>query len=469
MKTRLINLWEKLRATYWFLPGLMALGALLLAFLVGTLDRLWGSAIAHGFAWIGGTEPEGARAFLSTVAGTTITVTGVVFSITIVALSLASQQFGPRLLNGFMRDEANQMVFGVFVATYLYCLLVLRTIQGNGPGGFVPQLSLLVGFLLAVFSVGVLIFFIHHIAASIQAMTVIANVSHDLQGAIAYRFPRHRRVTPEQWTVNLPSGVLPEDFVRSSRPAPAEMYGYIQAVNLGGLLRLARDSDVLLCMECRPGDFLVRGAPLVTVWPGAAVRDEQLRRAINEAFIFGGKRSQEQDIEFLIDQLSEIAVRALSPGVNDPYTALNCIDYLGSALSELAGRELPPPWHFDDQGRLRLIVREQTFESALSTAFDQIRRYGRSDAAVTLSLLKTISVILSCTRNETQRQALLRQAAMVERGSREGLPEEEDRRAVREQYLRVFDILVEHFGLSGEFEGDGALAATGKNEENGAL
>ncbi len=170
----------------------------------------------------------------------------------------------------------------------------------------------------------------------------------------------------------------------------------------------------------------------------------------------------------MIGQLAEIAVRALSPGGNDPYTAINCIDYLGSALAELASRELPPPWHFDDQGRLRLIVREQSFESALTAAFDQIRRCGRSDAAVTLSLLKTIAVILSFTRNETQRQALLRQAAMVERGSREGLPEEEDRRAVRKQYLRVFDILVEHFGLSGEFEGGGALAATGKNEENGA-
>jgi len=454
MKTRLINLWEKLRASYWFLPGLMALGAVLVAFVLGTVDRLWGPALAEGFAWIGGNEPQGARAFLSTVAGATITVTGVVFSVTIVALSLASQQFGPRLLNSFMRDQANQGVFGVFVATYLYCLLVLRTIHGTGPDGFVPQLSLLVGFILAVFSVGVLIFFIHHVAESIQAMTVIANVNRDLQDAIDAHFPIPARTSPRQWTRNLPAGEIPEDFAASSRPVPVEKGGYIQAVNLAGLLRLAADRDLLLRMERRPGDFLVKGAPLVRAWPAGKATDGELQRAVNDAFILGGKRSQEQDIEFLLRQLTEIAVRALSPGVNDPFTAINCIDYLGSGLAELARRDLPPPWHFDAGGRLRLIARVQTFEGALAAAFDPIRQYGRSDVAVTLRLLETIAVVLACTRTEPQRRALIRQAAMIERGSKEALPEEEDRREVHERYLRIFGALEEHFGLSGELEGD---------------
>jgi uncharacterized membrane protein len=155
------------------------------------------------------------------VAGATITVTGVVFSITIVALSLASQQFGPRLLNSFMRDRANQVVFGSFIGTYLFCLLVLRTVHGSGPEGFVPQLSLLAGFFLAILSVAVLIFFIHHVADSIQAMTVIANVSDDLARAIVRDFPAHHDGLPANWREALRPGELPEDFDSAALPIGA--------------------------------------------------------------------------------------------------------------------------------------------------------------------------------------------------------------------------------------------------------
>lgn len=450
MKTRLINLWEKLRASYWFLPGLLALGAVLLALLVGTIDRWWGASLADGFSWLGGNEPAGARAFLSTVAGATITVTGVVFSVTIVALSLASQQFGPRLLSSFMRDQASQGVFGVFVATYLYCLLVLRTIRGDGPEGFVPHLSLLVGFALAVFSVGVLIFFVHHVASSIQAMTVIANVSAELEGAIARHFPLPEAAPKGGARRTLQPGDLPEGYPAGARPVAARRSGYLQAVDIEGLLRLASERELLLQMERRPGDFVARGAPLVSAWPPQRSNPEELGEAVNTAFIFGAKRSAEQDIEYLVRQLVEIAVRALSPGVNDPFTALNCIDYLGSALGELARRQSPAAWHFDDDGDLRLITRPRTFEEILAAAVDQVRRYGRQDAEVSLRLLAMLTAVLPHTREENQRRALLGQAAMIERGSRQGLAEEKDRQAVHERYLEFFEILETHFGLSGE-------------------
>ncbi|MGE4543610.1 MAG: DUF2254 domain-containing protein [Pedobacter sp.] len=452
MKTRLINLWEKLRSNYWFLPGLMALGAVVLVISLGSIDRRWEVTVTKGVAWMGGNEPEGARAFLSTVAGAMVTVTGVVFSITIVALSLASQQFGPRLLNSFMRDRANQVVFGSFIGTYLYCLLVLRTIHGSGPEGFVPQLSLLVGFLLAVFSVAVLIFFIHHVADSIQAMTVIANVSEDLEHAIVRDFPEHDDGLPAKGREALRPGELPEDFDSAARPIGAHSSGYLQAVNISGLLKLAIDHDLLLRLEFRPGDFVTRGTPLAYVWSADGARPAELADAVKGAFIVGAKRSPEQDIEHLINQLVEVAVRALSPGINDPFTAINCIDYLGSALANLARRRLPVPWHFDAEDRLRLITHPQTFDGALSAAVDQIRQHGRRDVAVTIRLLEMLATLLSVTCREEQRRALARQAAMIERGSRDGLPAEEDRRDVHQRYLAVFQALEEHFGFCGDLD-----------------
>lgn len=452
MKTRLINLYEKLRASYWFLPGLMALGAVVLVISLGTIDRRWGFVMARGFAWMGGNEPEGARAFLSTVAGATITVTGVVFSITIVALSLASQQFGPRLLNSFMRDRANQVVFGSFIATYLYCLLVLRTIHGSGPEGVVPQLSLLVGFLLAILSVAVLIFFIHHVAESIQAMTIIASVSDDLERAIVRDFPAHDDGSPANLREGLRPGELPEDFDSAAVPIGARRSGYLQAVNISRLLKLATDHDLLLRLELSPGDFVTRGAPLASVWSAERARPAELADTLTEDFIVGAKRSPEQDIEHLINQLVEVAVRALSPGINDPFTAINCIDYLGSALSELAHRRMPTPWHFDAEDRLRLITRPQTFDGALAAAVDQIRQHGRGDVAVTIRLLEMLATLLPRTRSEEQRRSVVRQAAMIERGSRDGLPAEEDRRDVRRRYMAVFQALEENFGLSGDLD-----------------
>jgi uncharacterized membrane protein len=327
---------------------------------------------------------------------------------------------------------------------------VLRTIHGSGPEGFVPQLSLLVGFLLAILSVAVLIFFIHHVAESIQAMTVIASVSDDLERAIVRDFAEPDDGSPANGREALRPGELPEDFDSAALPIGARRSGYLQAVNISNLLKLATDHDLLLRLELSPGDFVVRGAPLASVWSADHARPAELADAVNGAFIVGAKRSPEQDIEHLINQLVEVAVRALSPGINDPFTAINCIDYLGAALSELARRRLPSPWHFDGEDRLRLVTRPQTFDGALSAAVDQIRQHGRRDVAVTIRLLEMLATLLPTTRSEEQRRSLVRQAAMIDRGSRDGLSAEEDRRDVRRRYMAVFQALEENFGLSGD-------------------
>ncbi len=216
-----------------------------------------------------------------------------------------------------------------------------------------------------------------------------------------------------------------------------------------GCWHLASEQDLLLRIETHPGAFVVRGAILVRAWPPERVDEKVLAGKINAAFLLGRKRTHEQDIEFLVHELVEIAVRALSPGINDPFTAMTCIDNLGAALCELTGRSFPSPYHYDRDDHLRLITRSISFARVVDAAFNQIRQNGRRMAAVTIRLLETIALVIGFTRNERQRQALLRQAAMIERGSQD-LPEEEDRRDAREHYLAIFQVIEEHFGLTGD-------------------
>ena len=182
--TRLRAAWETIRTTYWAVPSVMALTALALSVGMIQLDRTLTPKLLGTLSWVYTGGPEGARAVLSTIAGSMITVAGVTFSITIVALTLASQQFGPRLLRSFLRDLGNQIVLGTFVSTFVYCLLVLRTVRGNDDAQFVPHLAVTLGVVLAMLSLGVLIFFIHHVSTSIQASQIIASVAADLEASI---------------------------------------------------------------------------------------------------------------------------------------------------------------------------------------------------------------------------------------------------------------------------------------------
>jgi uncharacterized membrane protein len=401
-------------------------------------------------SWINLTGAAGARAILSTVASSMITVVGIVFSITIVTLSLASQQFGPRLLQNFMRDRGNHFVLGTVTSTYLYCLLVLRAVSEDGDSRFVPHLSILVAVLLAVLCVGVLIYFIHHVAESIQVTNIIAGVSRELAAGIERHFPEKLSEVAGAREAEYALGeLLPEGFDEQVHPVPSLSSGYLQSVDLPGLLALAEEKDLVIRLSHRVGHFIVAGAPLVEVWPGEAADAEDLTEALNDLFISGHKRSPVQDVEFLINELVEMAARALSTGVNDPFTAISCLDHLGAALCDLAQRVFPSVLKKDRENRVRVITHPTTFERVVDVAFSQIRQYGRSHAAVTIGLLENIRVILPFTRYAQQREALLRQATLIERGSHEGLPEEADRRDVHEKYLAIFQTLEERFGLTG--------------------
>jgi uncharacterized membrane protein len=445
MRVQIFKTWNRLRSSFWFLPVVMSTGVVALAFTTVALDEratVW-LTLNWGWKFTGGAE--GASSLLGAIAGSMITIAGVVFSMTLVALSLASSQFGPLLLRGFMRDTTTQVVLGTFVATFLYCLLVLRTIRRGDEDVFVPHLSVTLGVLLAVASVGVLIYFIHHVSVYIQVNEIVTRVGKELMGGVDRLFPEDIGRGESRVPTERPDAVFLDALDREARPVAATEDGYIQFINGDALMALATQEDIIIRLEQRPGHYVVAGHPLALVWPGSRITD-QIVDHVNSAFAMGSQRTSGQDIVCVVNQLVEIAVRALSRGVNDPFTAVTCVDHLGSAMCRLVQRNIPSPFRHDSQDKLRVISPVVTFPDVLDAAFNQIRQYGCSSVAVTIRLLETIAVVAAFAHRPEDRAALLRHAKMIVRGAREGLPEDDDRQEVENRFKSVNQVLSEYGG-----------------------
>ncbi|MFI9653713.1 DUF2254 domain-containing protein [Guyparkeria sp. GHLCS8-2] len=436
MKVQMFKYWEALRSSFWFIPAMLVAGAVALAAVAGRVDRLtvvegW---LAIGWSFTGGAE--GASAVLGIIAGSMATIAGVVFSMTLVTLSLASSQLGPRLLRSFMRDPPTQIVLGTYVATFLYCVLVVLTIRRSDAYAFVPQLSVTLGVLLAVISLGMLIYFIHHVAISIQANQVIARVGSELIDVLEGLFPETIGQGPAGKSAEIPGAAFLRLLSREGEPVGASGDGYLQFVDASALMALAVREDVVIRLECRPGHYVVAGRPLLRVWP-ASQRGDEFAREVNAAFALGNQRTPGQDIESAINELVEIAVRALSSGINDPFTAIACVDRLGSAFCRLATREMPSPYRYDSKGQLRVIAPSPSFPTMLDAGFDQIRQHGRANVAVSIRLMDTLALITAFAHRPADRAALLRHADMIRRGAWQSFAEHEDRDALEKRYRAV--------------------------------
>ncbi|MEO7244798.1 MAG: DUF2254 domain-containing protein [Rubrivivax sp.] len=436
-KSLLLTTWERLRSSLWFVPTLMAAIAAALAFGGVALDESLADGWLRAQRWIYSGDAEGASQLMGIVAASMITIAGTVFSMTLVALSLASSQLGPRLLRNFMRDRANQVVLGTFIATFVYCMLVLRTIRRADDAPFVPHLSVSVGVLLALLSLGVLIYFIHHVSVSIQADNVVGRVYDELIAGIDKQFPEPLEPHGATPPAAMP---LPAAFERGARCVSAARDGYLQVVDADALAALATQQDLVLRLEHRPGHYLVKGASQLLAWPAERITEEIAER-IDAAFVLGDYRTDTQDITFGIDQIVEIAVRALSPGINDPFTAQTCVDRLASVLTRLARREMPKGERLDEQGRLRVVSNEVTFSACLDAAFDPIRQHALPSLAVTLRLLEAIAVIGAVAQRPQDRASLRSHAARVTRLALSGWTEPADRRRIKQARVRVREVL----------------------------
>lgn len=439
MRTYLLNLWDTVRSGYWFVPSILAVVAVVLSMAMPWVDEYFKAVEYKLPEWIV-TTTDTARTTLSALAGATIGVTGTVFSITIVTLSLTSQQFGPRLLRRFMYDLTTQFTLGALLATGFYCLLILRVVENHEDGLVAPHLSVLMGVVLAGLSMVMLIIFIHHVAVMIQAPTVVAAVATDLDDAIDRIFPE--KIGEPGSGDGMGEQVGQQIVARlSDHPmiVPSRHEGYLQAIDAEGLMLLAVEQDLILRLQSEPGDFIAREAALVEVWPRderriADLDADRLSDRLNEMFITGNRRTPRQDVICAVNELVEVAVRSLSPGINDPFTANNCIDRLRTALSRIADRQLPSRYRFEEEGgQLRVIANPVTFPGVLDAAFDQIRQYGRGAVSVTIRLLEAMGAIAGHVQRESDREALKRQAEMIVQQA-EAIPDEPDRQAVRRKY-----------------------------------
>ncbi len=428
MNTWLRLLWERLHSGLWFVPTVMSVAATLLAVACARLDEIaQTSPMNLGFLYNG--TAESARSLLSTVAGSMITVAGVSFSVTMVALSLASSQLGPRLLVNFMRDRGNQVVLGGFIATFLFCLLAL----GSTPetqAKFV-SVSASVALLLTVASLLLLIYFIHHIAASMQADHVIRAVAAEVELCLRGIFPADDAELEDPGPLGFGDGDL---------TLTSDSTGYLQGIDEAGLLKVASEYDLRLRVLRRPGHYLTRSVQLVQV---AGQRDIEpaLERRILRAFIVGGSRTAEQDPEYGIHQLVEIALRALSPGINDPFTATTCIDHLTGILCEVAAAPERPPIRWADDGEPRLQLDRIHFDGLLEAAFNQIRQSATGTASVSIRLLEAFCLIAGATREADRLAAVERQARMVYEANVEQ-PISADRNALDERLETLEEALV---------------------------
>lgn len=428
---RIGTLLDRLRSTYWFLPSLLTAGAAVLAVFCVAIDR-WAERATPWLGWTYGGGAEGARALLSAIAGSMITVVSVTFSVLVVALTVSSQHFGPRLLRSFMRDQPAQLVLGAFTGTFAYCLLVLRTVQGDGGdrfSSFVPHLAVSGAVVAALIAVGLLIYYVHHVAVSMQVTAITNRIAGELERAIAHLFPEP---IGESADPRMPDAMPPPD---DATPIPAPESGYVQEIDTERLLRETVDDSATIWLTARPGDFVVRGESIGCLRTGG--QPDAVVERITAAFTIGPDRTSQQDAAFGIQQLVEVVLRALSPGTNEPFTAITAIDRLGQVLSMLAGRRIPSAARVDDSGRVRVVALPRTFAQLAEDAFGPIADYGGGHPIVLSHVFETIEHVLRHARRPNDAATLRRLADRVWDTADRSVDDRERRHLLSQRHARI--------------------------------
>ncbi|MGO9224905.1 DUF2254 domain-containing protein [Mycobacterium sp.] len=426
---------EELRTNLWLVPTILILGALGLFVLTLRLDQ----AAYHGEfrlpSWVISGTADAARLLLTSVAASVITVVGIVFSITIVTLTLASTQFGPRMLRNFIRDRGTQLTLGTFVATFVYCVVVLVSIGPADRGEFVPHISITTTFGLVLVDLAVLVYFIHHIATQIQLPQVIAGIAKDLSHAVAVQSEDRSALATGRPAQGPPLEELLARIEASGSVIPTPKSGYLQFIRHRTLIRIATEADAVIRLPYRPGHFLVEGRELASVWPAAAA--ERVADYLAHAQATGPHRTLTQDVAFGVDQLVEIAIRALSAAVNDTFTAMTCIDWLGDCLCKIAPVWSPTQVHRDSRGVIRVISDQVSYERLVQRAFEKIRQASRGMPAVMIRQLDALTTIMEQTTDPQRAQVLMDQAIMIHRANLESVPDASDRADVDRRYAEL--------------------------------
>jgi len=440
MKAKLIKFLEDLRASYWFVPMCMVMGALFLAVGARKLDASAMADTIPNLQWLQALGPDDARTILSVIATGVLGVAGVTFSITIVAVSFASSNFGPRLIGNFMRDRGSQFTLGTFIGTFVYSLSILSNIhasstssQGVEIAAFVPHLSILLALLLMLASIAILIFFIHHIAEIINIENIIAAIGLRLKERINDVYPG---TEPSE-------EMLSRDFTNiivdmELHAVDANRIGYVQAINHEKLAAVAASNDVYVSVHYRPGDFVSNHDCMMSVWSEHTqyIPADELR----QCFVTDQQRTEHQNVLFLVEQLGEVIARALSPGVNDPFTAISCLNWYRTALFEYLAAHKDQPdnqqWH-----RRRIQLLPVTFERLTSVMFEQTRQYIASDTNVVLHTLALLTECASFAGPGSHQQVLEIHLENIQQAAIETLGDSIETRLVSRRFSEARQII----------------------------
>ena len=430
--------WDRLTVSFWFAPMLMALGAVLLAWAMYWVDSLLpNAALASSRFVLSGTSDE-LRSGLLSIAATTLATAGVVFTLLTLPLSTVAAQYGSRLLRLFLGDRTAQVVLGMFVATFVYCIAAALTIPSAAVERESPQLTATLGLYLMLGTFAMLILLVQHISTMLQAPNIAAAAGAELQAVVRAAY------TEDIASGGDGKGELGTGPDAQAPAAQVDGYavhvgaaGYIQFIDPEILLTLARDKDLVIRLLHKPGHFVGAGAVVALVvagQPGAPAGrvDAQLDKLLRRAFQIGSGRTPTQDIEYAVNQLTEMAVRAMSPAINDPFTAMTCLDHMGDGLTTFVRQEEKGSHYYDREGKLRLVLEPVTFAELLDAAFAMLRHASCDNASVLLHMLKVIAAIGQETNAPAGRLELLRHVGLIQAESAAGALIQQDRQLIEQ-------------------------------------
>lgn len=370
---------ETVRAQLWPLPVLGIVLAVAAGVALPLLDALVDERLPPSLTGLlFGGDAGAARTLLDAIASSLITVTSLTFSLTVVTLQLASSQFSPRLLRTFTSDIFVQATLAIFLSTFTYALTVLRAVRSGDEGAaFVPRISVTVAFVLGIISVLGLVLFLAHLARQIRVETMLRDVHDDASATVASATSPLEDARPQP-----PPPVPPATAIDITAPSS----GFLTSINQNELLSAATEVDAILIIDCYPGRSLVEGVPIGAAWSASDdLADDALDRlkgAVSTAIRLGYERTAAQDVGYGLRQLTDVANKALSPGINDPTTAVHALGHISAILCQLAGRDLRPIVLSDQDSVVRVVLRRPSFAEFVDIAITQPRRYGSSDPQV---------------------------------------------------------------------------------------
>lgn len=443
MKTRFVYWWDLLREQLWFIPSLMALLASALACFTISVDNRIEVGTEALLPWLA-TTPASSRVVLGALIGALVTVLGLAFSLTMLAVSQTAAQYGPRLIRTVFDRNVTQYVMGMYLATIVYCMLVLRSIRdfrSDSGVDFTPNISVLFAQAAGALCLFALLAFANHVAKCMRAELLVERVFKDAMSAIddlckeRSSFDSIEVSEVNRNSIHSTKGA--ESFTLKS-----ESTGYLQAVEYEQLLRTAKENDLTVQVHVRPGDFVHSDSTLAGIngTNASTLSDSpNLASEFRNAFLFGLVRTPRQDVESAIWELVETGVRALSPGVNDPFTAINVIDYLAAIMRRLAKADWPGDLLEDAGGTPRVELRGFTFANMLDAGFDQLRQNAGSSVSVNCRLLEGLLAVIAVTNREDRQKAIIRQAEMVFEQAKTSVNQRSDMQDISRRFERILE------------------------------